>query len=63
MMMNGAGSRGAAGRGAGADWRLRDKHWSSLSVGPGSADPAVEVAVADADLKDVRVTVRRQTPQ
>ena len=39
--------------------------WSS-STGPGSAgstDPAGEIVVADADVKDVRVTVRRQAPQ
>lgn len=62
VMMNGAGGRGAAGRGAGATGGFVGT-WSSVSVGPGSTDPAVEVAVTDADVKDVRVTVRRQTPQ
>ena len=62
MMMNGAGGRGAVGRGAGVTGGFVTSTWSSLSVGGGSTDPAVEVAVTDADVKDVRVTVRRQPP-
>jgi len=67
VIMNGAGGGafggGFAGRGAVATGGYVSTWSSSTSGGPGSTDPSVEVAVTDADVKDVRVTVRRQTPQ
>ena len=64
VMMNGPGGRGFAGGGAVSTGGYVTSTWSSsASGGPGSTDPSVEVAVTDADVKDVRVTVRRQTPQ
>ena len=57
-------SVGFAGRGAVTTGGYVTSTWSSAtSGGPGSTDPAAEVAVTDTDVKDVRVTVRRQTPQ
>jgi len=64
VFMNGGGRGGFAGRGAVTTGGYVTSTWSSsTSGGPGSTDSSVEVAVTDADVKDVRVTVHRQTPQ
>jgi hypothetical protein len=70
------GGRGAGGGAAGvaengsfvsvnAAGGFTSATWSSSSGDGrgGSTDPAVEIVVGDADVKDVRVTVRRQAPQ
>jgi protocatechuate 3,4-dioxygenase beta subunit len=76
VMLGGRGAGGAGGGAAGvaengsfvsvnAVGGFTSATWSSSSGDGrgGSTDPAVEIVVGDADVKDVRVTVRRQAPQ
>jgi protocatechuate 3,4-dioxygenase beta subunit len=62
VMVNGPGGRGVVRRGEFGTGGFMTSTWMSSSGG-GSTDQGVEVAITNADVPDVRVTVRRQTPQ